>query len=42
MSIDLERFPWSDSANRMLTYVTKAGMINPMSENGYTKLWQRA
>ena len=23
MSIDLERFPWSDSANRMLTYVTK-------------------
>ena len=23
MSIDLERFPWSDSAKRMLTYVTK-------------------
>lgn len=23
MSVDLERFPWSDSANRMLTYVTK-------------------
>lgn len=34
MSIDLERFPWSDSANRMLTYVTKGWY-----DNSYVGKW---
>lgn len=46
MSIDLERFPWSDSANRMLTYVTKGWYDKSYAcrfcrmANGYRPGWK--